>query len=229
MDSDGFVSCSQLDDGMDAFGDEERAPHTGMPAPTDEPQVHFVCLYGTHHGATPSFSLPATHGAKIHLGSRAPPQPRPKYATKAVVETAKAVLSDSHNHGISRTAGWLEYDQHKGVKLVNMQGAGLPMFINGVLSTVCETVLDASDGLELGFGGSESDAVTPTTVRYRAAFISMPPLVVEQTMPPPRSAPLGKRPAGGARRQAPKQWRKEESLPPLPSFASDDEQRKRST
>jgi hypothetical protein len=219
---DAFVPCSQLDERMDVYRDvgQQEATHIEVPAPTDEPQVHFVCSCGTNRGAMPSFSLPAVHRAKIYLGCLAPPQPRSKYAT--VEPEKKVVLTNSHHHGISRTAGYLEYNQHKGVLLANTQGAGLPMFVDGeLIKAFGDVVLQSSDGLELGFGGSSSDAVTPTTVVYRARFINMPPLV-DETMPPPPSMPLGKRPTNGAGGGAPKQGRKDE---PPPSFTSDDERR----
>ena len=155
-----YVPCSQLDDGMDV-GDEEQHEALQIDPPTDEPQVHFVCLYGTNHGATPSFSLPAVHGAKIELGCRVPPAPKARYASKAKVEPVRVVLTDSHDRGISRQAGYFEYDQHTGVKLVNTQGKGLPMFVNGspIKSFGSGVVLNPSDDLELGFGGSKESVV----------------------------------------------------------------------
>ena len=217
-----WMPCSQLDDGMDVFSDERPAPHAEIFTQADEPHVRFDCVYGTNHGAIQSFSLPAVHGTKVYLGARAPPPPRSKYAKAS--ESYKAVLTDSHSHGISRDAGWLEYDKHSGVKLVNLQGAGLPMFMNGILNKADEIILEPTDNLELGFGGTKKDAVTPTTVRYVAVFDNMPPLVVEQTMPPPPSVPLGKRTLHGAGRPAPKQGRTTELSQP-PCFASDDERR----
>ena len=141
---------------MDVFSDERPAPHAEIFTQADEPHVRFDCVYGTNHGAIQSFSLPAVHGTKVYLGARAPPPPRSKYAKAS--ESYKAVLTDSHSHGISRDAGWLEYDKHSGVKLVNLQGAGLPMFMNGILNKADEIILEPTDNLELGFGGTKKDA-----------------------------------------------------------------------
>ena len=201
---------------MDAYaGDDSAVDLAPDLPPTTEPRAAFRCLYGMAHGAQATFTLPIQHGAKVYLGSKGPPRPASKYAT-ASAET-RVVLTNSNSHGISKDAGWLQYDQHKGVVFVNLQREEFPLFVNGALRREAETVL--SHRCEIGFGGTSRDRVTETTIRYEATLENLPAL-----LPPP--AALGKRGVCEQPREGAAAAKRQLQGEPSPSFESDVERRR---
>ena len=199
------VPYSQLGAGADAVDEDATQPLPGgedgasQPLPADgKPRALFSCQYGTQHGAAPTFSLDVRHGNKVFLGR---PDRRPGAPARSLAAPLIA-LTTSADHGISRDNGWIEFDRHRGVVLVPIGRAGMPVFHNGELvgSTGAGVIL--SDGDVIGFGGASGVSISATTVRYRCSLTDMPALEPEMPPPPPpartAAAPAAAEPAGAA-------------------------------
>ena len=160
------VASQPAQDGSDAAG----------------PRAEFARLSAGLHDSPPSFRLAVERGAKLYLGRLGGEQFLLEADRRRFVK-----LTDQDHTGLSRSHGWVEFDQHEGVKLVPCQKAGFPTFINHVPLAPDAAPVVLNDGDEVGFGGSDCTKETEGTIRYEIRLVEVPEPVPRMPPPPARA------------------------------------------